>query len=175
MWSAAFSPIMMAATSTARVAGPRMSASARRHRQADARFATQAGRRSTDRGISGADIGSPVTVLIPRQGLSDGCKRGSSARCGHQAPAATASERNLVIRIGAGTGRTGGLSIGRPRAVALAVEKGQHPVVRREMDLGAVAVRARLVLPLAGGQLAFEVDFRTFPQVALSDYCRGPR
>ena len=80
------------------------------------------------------------------------------ARCG-------GLERDLVVGIAAATRSARRLSVGRPLAIAPAVEEGQHTVIWREMDLGAVAVRARLVLPLAGGQLALEVDFRAFLQV----------
>ena len=88
------------------------------------------------------------------------------ARCG-------GLERDRLVGIAAGARRTRRLSAGGPLAIAPAVEEGQHTVERREVDLGAVAVRARLVLPLAGGQLALEVDFRAFPQVALGDFAEA--
>ena len=47
-------------------------------------------------------------------------------------------------------------------AVSPAVEEDQHPIVGCQMDLGAVPVCARLVLPFAGAELAFEVDLGAF-------------
>src|SRR5205823_3574636 len=78
-----------------------------------------------------------------------GWKGGSGgARRGRWALTTLALERDVAVGIGVGAGRTRRLSAGRPLSIAPAVEKGQHAVVRREMDLRGVALDARLVLPL---------------------------
>src|SRR5258706_11106115 len=85
-------------------------------------------------------------------------------------------ERDLVVEI-AHSARPSGDSTAavactcgsRGIAVPPAVEEDQHAIVGRQMDLGAVAVCARLVLPFAGAELAFEVNLRTFLKVFFCD------
>ena len=75
--------------------------------------------------------------LSPRTGACGDAEKAA-------APAAAHGIQNGISSSGSapGAGRIRRLSAGRPRAIAPAVEEGQHTVVRREVDLGAVAVRA---------------------------------
>ena len=61
------------------------------------------------------------------------------------------------------------------RAAFAAVEQDQLAAETLQDDFGGVAVIARLVLPFAGLDLAFEIDLAALPQIAFGDACRGSR
>ena len=78
-----------------------------------------------------------------------------------------ALERNVIVEIAVRPSDDSGSIVSGAgsscgTAVPPAVEKDQHPIVGCQMNLGAVPVCARLVLPFAGAELAFEVDLGAF-------------
>src|SRR5688500_5007209 len=95
-----------------------------------------------------------------------------------------ASKRNVVLHV---VELARGLLGGRGRAslalalrfgpllarLAAALATSEH-LHRVRADLGAVAVLALLVLPLAGAQAAFDVDLRAFLQVFARDLRQTP-
>src|SRR6516162_5583367 len=83
-------------------------------------------------------------------------------------------ERNVVVEIAARRCDHAGSTVSCARGscvipVPPAVEEDQHPIVGCQMDLCAVPVRARLVLPFAGAELAFEVELGALLQVLFCD------
>src|SRR6516164_11475938 len=101
---------------------------------------------------------------------------GRAARRDSRRRAVIELERDLVVEIARPARPSGGSTAAvacsrgsRGIAVPPAVEEDQYPIVGRQMDLGTVAVCARLVLPFAGAELAFEVNLRTFLKVFFCD------
>ena len=129
------------------------------------------------RGASQRPLNWPQWMRIIGEGTSRPATCvGKVARRDSRRRAVIELERDLVVEI-AGPARPSGGStaaVARARgscgvAVPPAVEEDQHAIVGRQMDLGAVTVCARLVLPFAGAELAFEVNLGTFLEVLFCD------
>ena len=114
-----------------------------------------------------------------RPAAAEACRSplvGKAARRDSRRRAVIELERDLVVEIARPARPSGGSTAAvacsrgsRGVTVPPAVEEDQNPIVGRQMDLGAVAVCARLVLPFAGAELAFEVNLRTFLKVFFCD------